>query len=158
RYATIAAQLDDRWHVGVESVPMPAIAVRLGAQRDLAASDGLTWSAGLGFHAGVLSVDWAREFPPTLSSTDHFAASFEFNFNPPRVGADKPRIENLYASLQRTYAREPFGTMRVRNLQDKSLEANVSVFIPELMDRATDQSVVLRPHAVTDVPLSAVLS
>jgi hypothetical protein len=102
-------------------------------------------------------VDWAREFPPTLASTDHFAAAFEFNFNPPLIRLERPSFDEVYASLQRTYAREPLGSVRVRNLQDKPVETTVSVFVPEFMDRPSERLEVLRPGVVTEVPLTAVL-
>jgi hypothetical protein len=106
----------------------------------------------------VLRVDWAREFPPTLPGTDHFAATFEFNFNPPLVRLERPNVNDIYTSLQRSYTKEPIGSLRVHNLQDRRLETQVSVFIPELMDKPSEQTVGLRPKAVTDVPLTVALS
>lgn len=153
----LSAQLDDRWHLGAEVSPLRSVAARLGAQADRHDSEGVTWSCGLGFRTGILRVDWAREFPPTLASTDHFAAAFEFNFNPPQVRIERPRIDELYASLQRSYVDQPIGHVRVRNLKDRPIEATFSVFIPEFMDRPSEQLEVLRPNAVTDVPLRAVL-
>ena len=157
RNALVTGQLDDRWHLGFEGLPLPSVALRLGAQGDRHASDGTTWSAGLGFKLSALRIDWAREFPPTLASTDHFAAALEFNLNPSLVRVERPQVEPLYGSLQKTYAREALGSVRVRNLQDKPIEARVSVFIPEVMDKATERIIQLRPRAVTDVPLTAVL-
>ena len=157
REALLTGQLDDRWHLGLEVLPIPSVALRMGAQADRQASDGATWSAGLGFKLSALRIDWAREFPPTLAATDHFAAALEFNLNPSLVRVERPQVEPLYGSLQKTYANEALGTVRVRNLQDKPIEARVNVLIPEIMDKPTERIVQLRPRAVTDVPLTALL-
>ena len=112
---------------------------------------------GLGIKVGPARVDWARNMPPTLDATDHFSLALEFNFNPAQVRIDKVQTDELYTSLYKSYARDGFGTVQLRNLQDGPLTTKVSVFIPELMTTPSEQEVTLRPGAVNELPLTAVL-
>jgi hypothetical protein len=155
-YGTAAFDVDDRWHLGVEATPHPMVAVRGGVERDWDADEDATWSMGLGFKLGALRVDWARSMPPTLAATDHFAVAMEFNFNPAQVRIEKVQPREVYTSLYKSYARDGFGTVQLRNLQDRPLTTRVGVFIPQLMSVASEQDVTLRPGAVTEIPLTAV--
>jgi transglutaminase-like putative cysteine protease len=154
---TAAFDLDDRWHVGIEATPHPMISLRGGVEEDRQHIESATWSMGLGVKVGALHVDWARSMPPTLPATDHFALSAAFNFNPSLVRVEKVQMQEIYTSLYKSYARDPFGTIQVRNLQDRPITTRVAVFIPELMTAPSQQDVTLRPQAVTEIPLTAVL-
>ncbi|HXF59589.1 MAG TPA: tetratricopeptide repeat protein, partial [Candidatus Saccharimonadales bacterium] len=70
---------------------------------------------------------------------------------------EKVETHELYSSLYRSYAREPFGTVRVRNLDDTPITARLKVFIPDLMTNPSEQDIVLRPNATQEVALTAVL-
>ena len=157
RVGTAAFDVDDRWHLGVEVAPYPSLAIRLGAEQDWDRIEDVTWSMGFGVKVGPAHVDWARSMPPTLEATDHFALSLEFNFNPAQVRIEKLQTNELYTSLYKSYARDGFGTVQLRNLQDRPLTTKVSVFIPELMRAPSEQEVTLRPGAVNELPLTAVL-
>jgi transglutaminase-like putative cysteine protease len=157
KWGTAALDVDDRWHLGIEATPHELLALRVGVEDDRHGSEPATWTMGLGFKAGPLRVDWARDIPPTLTATDHFGVALEFNFNPAQVHIDKVEAHELYTSLYKSYAREDFGSVQLRNLQDRPLTTRVSVFVPELMESPSEQEVTLRPKAVNDVPLTAVL-
>jgi transglutaminase-like putative cysteine protease len=158
KFGTAAFDVDDRWHLGLEATPHELLALRFGVEDDRHGSEPATWSMGLGFKAGPLRVDWARDIPPTQNATDHFGVSLEFNFNPAQVHIDKVEAHELYTSLYKSYAREDFGSVQLRNLQDRPLTTRVSVYVPELMEAPSEQEVTLRPKAVNDVPLTAVLN
>jgi tetratricopeptide (TPR) repeat protein/transglutaminase-like putative cysteine protease len=156
RYGTVAFDMDDRWHLGLEATPHSAIALRAGAERDRGGSEAATWSMGLGIKVGMLRADWARRMPPTLASTDHFGLSLEFSFNPAQLRIEKVQAQELYTSLYKSYARDGFGSVQVRNLQDQPVTARIGIFIPDLMSAPSEQDVTLRPNAVSEVPLTAV--
>ncbi len=156
RWGTAALDVDDRWHLGLEATPHELLAVRLGLEDDRKGPEPPTPAFGLGLHAGLLRVDWARTLPPTLEATDHFAVAFEFNFNPAQVRLEKVQVNDLYTSLYKSYAREPIGSVQVRNLQDRPLTTRLSVFVPELMSAPSEQEIVLRPRVSQEVPLTAV--
>jgi len=155
----LAIDVDHRLHAGVEYQPIDLLAVRAGLESDLDGSgESPTYSTGLGVKAGIFRFDYALSVHPTLGETSHFGLALEFNFNPAEVRIEKVEAQDVYASLQKAYARDAFGTIRLRNTQKRPISAVVTVFAPELMDRPTEQEVLLRPKAVQEVPLTAVLS
>jgi transglutaminase-like putative cysteine protease/tetratricopeptide (TPR) repeat protein len=157
KYGTVALDVDDRWHLGVEATPHPLVALRAGVEQDRNGDESATWSMGLGFKVGMLRLDWARNMPPILPATDYFGLSLAFNFNPAQLRIEKVQPQEVYTSLYKAYAREGFGSVQVRNLQDRPLTARVGVFIPELMSAPSEQDVTVRPKAVSEFPLTAVL-
>ena len=89
RWGTLAMDVDDRWHMGLEVTPLDAVALRLGMEDDRTGSESATWTYGIGLKTGFLRVEYARVEPPTLQSTDHFSLAMEFNFNQ-RQWMDRP--------------------------------------------------------------------
>jgi len=158
RWGTAALDIDDRWHAGLELTPLQQLALRVGTQKDRNTGEPATWTYGFGLKAGALRFDYARVEAPALPATDHFGVAMEFNFNPALIRIERVETRDLYTSLYQTYAREPFGSVRVRSLQDRPLAARLSVFVPGLMDAPSDGEIILRPKATLDVPLTAVLS
>ncbi len=158
RWGTAALDVDDRWHLGLELVPLEQLALRMGTEKDRVGGEPATWTYGMGLKVGALRFDYARVEAPVLPATDHFAVAMEFNFNPAQIRIERVEARDLYTSLYKSYAREPFGSVKVRSLQDRPLIARVGVYVPGLMDAASEQEIVLRPRATQDVPLTAVLS
>ncbi|HEY3215890.1 MAG TPA: hypothetical protein VGK93_05315 [Candidatus Eisenbacteria bacterium] len=156
--ALLALDVDDRYHLGAEYQALPQLALRAGLEEDPDASDGITTSFGAGIKFGLLRFDYALVDHPVLGSTSHFGLSMAFNFNPAQIRIEKVEARDLYGSLYKTYAREPFGSVLVRNLDDKPIAATVRVFVPELMGAPSDHEVVLRPKAAQPIALTAVFS
>jgi tetratricopeptide (TPR) repeat protein len=158
RAGTLAFDVDDRWHVGGEVWPLEMFALRAGAERDLAGGEGATLTFGAAIKAKGLRFDYARVQHPVLDATDHFSVAMEFNFNPPLIRVEKVRTHDLFASLYKSYARDSFGVVVLRNLQDQPLQARLSVSMPGVVDGVSEQDVLLRPGASQAVPLTAVIS
>jgi hypothetical protein len=155
--ATLAADVDDRWHLGVEARPLDPVALRAGMEDDREGPDGPTYTAGVGFQAGIFRLDYAYVMHPTLEATSHFGLSLAFNFNPSRVRIESIRTDEIYASLYKTYARDSLGQVVLRNLHDESIEVTLGVRIPELMDAPSESRHLLRRGAAQPLPLRAVL-
>src|SRR5262249_12889942 len=94
---------------------------------------------------------------PVLGATSSFGLAMEFNFNPSLVRIEKVEPKDLFASFYKTYARDPIAMIRVRNLDDHPVEAKLRVFIPGVMQAPTEQVVVLRPKAIQELPVTAVI-
>lgn len=154
--STVALDVDDRIHLGGEAWLRDVMALRAGLEKDLHDDEPLTWSTGAGFKVGVFHVDYAYQQHPVLGGTSHFGLSMAFNFNPSQIRIEKVETRDLYLSLYKSYARESFGAVRVRNLQDRPLTARVSVMVPGLMELPSEQELLLRPKAVQELPLTAV--
>jgi tetratricopeptide (TPR) repeat protein len=155
-WGTAAFDVDDRWHLGLELTPHEMVSLRGGVEQDWDGRESSTWSMGLGVKYGALRADWARSMHPTMAATDHFALAVEFNFNPAQVRIEKVEAKEVYTSLYKSYARDGFGSVQLRNLQDRPLTTRVGVYIPQLMSAPSEQEVTLRPGAVSEIPLTAV--
>lgn len=155
---TLATDVDDRWHVGLEYAPLEMIELRAGVEDDRHGNESATYSTGVGFKVGVFRLDYAYVMPPELEATSHFSAALQFDFNPSQVRIVKVEPHDVYASLYKTYTKDPFVSVEVRNLSKKSLEARFSVDVPELMDAPSETTIVLRSGATDSIPLPTVLS
>ena len=153
-WGTVALDVDDRLHVGAEFRPLDALALRTGVQNDLGGPDGTTYSFGAGINWNIFRFDYALVDHPVLGATSHFGLSMGFNFNPAQIRIERVEARDVYTSLYRTYAHEPFGTVRVKNLENTPVTARLRVFVPDLMHEPSEQEVVLRPGATQDLPLT----
>lgn len=157
-WGTIAVDLDDRLHGGAEYRPIEALALRAGFQTDAGGPEGATYTFGAGVRWNIFRFDYALVDHPVLGSTSHFGLSLGFNFNPAQIQIEKVETKDIFSSLYRTYAHEPFGTVWVRNLENTPVSARLRVFVPDLMGTPSEQEIVLRPRATQDLPLTAVFS
>lgn len=158
RWLTLASQDDGSWHFGGELRPHGLLALRGGIEESHMIAEGPTWSYGAGVRLSVLRFDYARVLQPDLPSTDHFGLSLNFQFNPSRIKIERAEAAPVYASLYKSYARDPVGSVVLRNLSSTLLPAQVSLFLPRFMDAPTEQNVVLMPGQAQEVALPAVFS
>jgi transglutaminase-like putative cysteine protease len=158
RFATVAFDVDDRYHLGTEIRPYEGISLRAGLEKDRSGSEDPCYSVGAGFEFSIFRFDYAYVMHPVLDATSHMGLSLAFNFNPSRIRIEKVEVDDIYASLHKTYSEEPIGQVRIRNLQDRPLTAKVTAFLPALMESPTEQEVLLRPKATQEFPLRAVFS
>ena len=158
RYGTVAVDVDDWLHVGIEGHPHPLLALRAGMARDRKNSEAPTWSAGLGLKWGILRADYAYVAPPELAATSYIGLSLAFNFNPSLVKIEDVKTDDVFASLYKRYEDHPLVTMDLKNLSDQDIDATVSLFVPEIMSRPTSQQVSLRPGVLNPRRFTAVLS
>jgi len=156
-WATAAVDLDDRVHIGIEGLPVDLLALRAGFQADPDGAEDPVWSFGAGMKAGIFRLDYAYEIHPVLGNTSHFGLSLAFQFNPAQIRIEKVEVRELYASLYKTYATDPAGMVRVRNLRDEPLTTRIAVFVPGFVDAPTEREVILRPRAVQEIPITLVL-
>lgn len=158
-HATVALDIDHRWHAGLEWTPLEEAALRFGIDDDRHDPDGATFSYGVGLRKSILRVDYALVDHPMLSATHHLSIALNVNLNPSQIKIEKLQSRDVYASLYRTYAHDTLATVQIRNLNNRLIETDVSMFLPGLMAAPTIQrKVSLRPGVVTEVALRPVLS
>ena len=157
-WATVAFDVDDRYHLGSEFWVLDRIALRGGIEKDREGSEDPIYAFGAGFKASVFRFDYAFSHHPSLGSTNYLTLSMDFNFNPSKVRIEKVAADDIYTSLHKSYAKKSFGSVTVRNLDDKPLTTKLSVFVPEMMDAPSEQEILLRPKASQEFPLTAVLT
>ncbi len=154
----VAVDIDDRYHLGGEMRFFDMVALRAGIEKDREGSGNPQYSFGGGVEYGVFRFDYAYVDHPVLDATHHVGVSLAFHFNPARVRIEKVEPRELYASLYKSYVDRPVGSVMIRNLEEEPITAKVSTFIPGLMDGQSEQEVILRPKAVQEIQVTAVLS
>jgi tetratricopeptide (TPR) repeat protein len=156
-WVTVALDVDDRYHLGSEFWLLDRIALRGGIEKDRDGSEDACYGFGAGFKVGVFRFDYAFVHHPSLGGTSHLGLSMAFNFNPSKIRIEKVAARDLYMSLHKSYAKDAFGSVVLRNLDEKPVTARLDVFIPEVMDAPSGQEILLRPKASQEFPLTAVL-
>jgi transglutaminase-like putative cysteine protease len=154
---TVAFDVDDRYHLGLEARPIKIASIRAGFEKDVEGSEGATYSAGFGLQYSIFRFDYAYVMPPVLDNTTHLGFSMAFNFNPSKIRIEKVEARDLYLSLHKSYARDSFGSVLVKNLDEKPITAKLSVLVPEMMEAPSEQEILVRPKASQEFPLTAVL-
>jgi len=156
--SVVAFDIDDRYHLGGEYRVLDLLAVRGGWEKDRDGDEKSTYTFGAGIKFGVFRFDYAYVDHPVLGSTNHFGLTMAFNWNPAHIRIEKVEADDLYLSLYKTYAREPFGSVRIKNLQDEALTAKIKVRVGEVMTSPTEvDDVIIRPKATQEFPLTVVL-
>ena len=158
---TVAADVNDRLHLGTEGWYHGLFGVQAGVEKDLASTqglegEGLTWSLGAAARWKILQFDYAHVMPPFLPASNRITAAVAFNLNPSRVRVEKAELDEVYASQKGRYATKPVGMVKLTSRVEEPQAATLSIFVPGLMDAPTEREVVVRPKQTQDVPVSAV--
>src|SRR5262249_47512638 len=95
---------------------------------------------------------------PVLAGSHYLQISTRFNFNPPLVRLENLRPRELFASLHRSYVRDGVGTVKLRSLSDRTVDARIFVAVPGASDAPSETTIVVRPHAMIEASLPAVFS
>lgn len=150
---TLAADADDRFHLGGEAWLGNVLALRAGAEGAFRESDGTTWDLGVGVKLGSLRADFARSLHPVLASTSHVTVSWGFNIAPALIEFKESRSEGpIFASNYKSYASKPVARITLTNLQEKLLSTTIQYRIPSLM--AEDEQITVNLVPGADVVLS----
>jgi tetratricopeptide (TPR) repeat protein len=152
----VGLDIDDRYHLGGEVRFFDMLALRVGMEVDRDGDEDPQYSLGAGFELGMFRLDYAYVAHPVLEATNYFGLSMAFSFNPSRIRIEEVKSRDLYMSLYKSYAREPFGTVTVKNLDDEPLSAKLHVLVPGVMESASEQAIMVRPKATQEFPLTAV--
>ncbi len=159
-----ALDIDERIHAGLEIWLLRSLALRMGWQKDRHTDESPTFSFGLGFKASVkgwpeTNVDYTLNDHPVLPNTNRqFGAALVLRDDPRLLRIEEAHINEVFASLYRAYA-EPdarFGAIKLRNVHDDTLRANVTLEAKRYFEKQRPQTVVLAPGAAADLPLRAV--
>ena len=66
-------------------------------------------------------------------------------------------IQDIFASFYKSYAEKPIGSVLVINDDPTQIEATLSFYLPDLMRRPTEQTVILEPNSSQIATLHAIL-
>jgi tetratricopeptide (TPR) repeat protein len=163
RDLVVAADLDDRVHLGAEYTWQRLFSLQGGVQRQLRSlygetADGNTYSLGLAARYAGVKLEVARVFPPVLPASTRVGFGVEFTLSPSRVHVDRADIAPIFASYAKRYAENPVGRAKLTSRSDEALTTRLSLFVPGFMAGPTEQEIVLRPKETKEVDLHAIFS
>ncbi|HBE02979.1 MAG: hypothetical protein A2096_11460 [Spirochaetes bacterium GWF1_41_5] len=146
------------------------VALRLGAILPLssgketlisghsAPGKGITFTAGAGINAFLVSLDYAASYDTMMKFDHKFSLSYKFGFASSYVQITDSAIKDVFSSLYKSYQDLSIGHIKLKNNSKKNLIANISLYIKNYMDSPTSRQVVIRADSEQLFPLYAVFN
>ncbi len=159
----IAADLDDRIHLGSEYWVNSMLAVRGGIQKDIEKVDGysrsMIYSAGISAKYRFFQIDYGVESPPDDLPIIH-RFGFSFVFNPSLVSIKDASIKPvpLFRALYRNYSENEFAEVVLKNSSQEKLPVRIRLDIPTVTIQPYEEQLVLEPQTTKAYPLGISLS
>lgn len=159
---TLAADFDDRWHLGGEYWFQGGFALRGGLQKSWKTkgveAEPLIYAVGAGLRYKVVSIDYAYEVNPLLFPTHRISVSFQFR--PALVSIKSAKIipNPIFRSLHRHYESSDFAQVTLKNSSERELPVDVSLFIPTTMDVPHEEHITLPALSTDQYGLSVTFS
>ena len=153
----VAADIDDRIHFGSEYLLLNMLSLRGGLQKDLYTSEGMIYSFGFGLKWQFINFDYSYTIPSTLENTSRFSIGFFFDLFPSKVRIEKAKLKQIFPSQYKHYTNNPLGHISLVNVGEEPIHAKLGVFIPNLMEKPTEKSIIVRPKIQDDFPINVVL-
>jgi len=158
---TLAADLDDRAHFGVEYSLFNLLALRAGVQRDVRGySSEMYYSGGMGLRYRGLKLDYAYTTHPVLDPTHYVTLSFAYNPSYVTIRDAKVVYAPLFRALYRYYEAEPdFAEVTLKNTSQQPLKVSVGISVPTMMQpgKAHSQDYTLPPQSTQTVKLGVTM-
>jgi hypothetical protein len=158
---TIATDLDDRVHVGLEYSILGMLALRGGFQRDVRGyGSDMLFSGGVGLQYKGLKFDYAYETHPSLYPTHYLSLSFAYNPSFITIKDATVRPAPLFRALYRHYESQPeFVDITLKNTSQEPLPVSVGIEVPTMMreGRAHVEDYLLPPQSTETVTLGVTM-
>jgi hypothetical protein len=149
----LAADIDDRIHLGGELKPASFIALRAGLQKDRHTDEGLTYAFGAGLDMKLLRqtlrLDYAYTVPPALPDMSTFSVSLLFDLFSPKIKIETVNISPIYPPLYKRHSKDSIGTAVIRYKGKERLNYEISVSIPRYA-QANPQKFFIEPRSVAN--------
>ena len=156
---TLAMDVGDRYHAGMEYVLKNRIKFRAGVQKNrIEPEEILVPSAGLSFKFKSIIVDYGYEDHPYMEPTHRF--SLVLQLSPAVVSISTTVINHnpIFRSLHRYYESNPFLKVGLKNISDADLPVSVSLFVPTMMDNPHSENITLPPKSDEEYDLGVSFS
>ena len=156
---TMAMDVGDRYHAGMEYVLKNRIKFRAGVQKNrIEPEEILVPSAGLSFKFKSIIVDYGYEDHPYMEPTHRF--SLVLQLSPAVVSISTTVINHnpIFRSLHRYYESNPFLKVGLKNISDADLPVSVSLFVPTMMDNPHSENITLPPKSDEEYDLGVSFS
>jgi tetratricopeptide (TPR) repeat protein len=156
---TLAMDVGDRYHAGLEYVLKNRIKLRAGVQKNrIEPEEILVPSAGLSIKFKSIIVEYGYEDHPYLEPTHRF--SLVLQLSPAVVSISTTVINHnpIFRSLHRYYESNPFLKVGLKNISDADLPVSVSLFVPTMMDNPHSENITLPPKSDEEYDLGVSFS
>lgn len=153
-----AADLGRDLRMGTEIRVVEALTIRAGWSKDRDGLDDGRVTAGFGVRLGPTVLEYAFQDHPALDPTHHVGLSLDFSLAPRLVEVRDARLDPLFSSFYKDYARESAGELIVENLHDEPLEIVLRVENETLIHDDGGETIILRPGVAQRLPLRPLLA
>lgn len=152
----LAADVDDRLHVGAEYWLMGILALRGGVQKNLKTVDDYNptiISAGFSARYRFLQFDYAVENHPHLDMTQRFGISIYYNPSLVSIKDAVIKPDPFFRSLYRKYSEEEFAEVVLKNSSQEKLPVRIRLEIPKVTIQPYEEEIILEPQTTRSYPL-----
>ncbi|MDP6090221.1 MAG: hypothetical protein QF563_08440, partial [Candidatus Marinimicrobia bacterium] len=156
---TMAMDVGDRYHAGMEYVLKNRIKFRAGVQKNrIEPEEIMVPSAGLSIKFKSIIVEYGYEDHPYMEPTHRF--SLVLQLSPAVVSISTTVINHnpIFRSLHRYYESNPFLKVGLKNISDADLPVSVSLFVPTMMDNPHSENITLPPKSDEEYDLGVSFS
>ncbi|MEC9307053.1 MAG: hypothetical protein VX957_01625, partial [Candidatus Neomarinimicrobiota bacterium] len=156
---TLAMDVGDRYHAGMEYVLKNRIKFRAGVQKNrIEPEEIMVPSAGLSIKFKSIIVEYGYEDHPYMEPTHRF--SLVLQLSPAVVSISTTVINHnpIFRSLHRYYESNPFLKVGLKNISDADLPVSVSLFVPTMMDNPHSENITLPPKSDEEYDLGVSFS
>ena len=156
---TIAMDIGDRYHTGVEYVLKNRIKFRAGVQKNrLEPEQILVPSAGISIKFKSILIEYGYEDHTYLEPTHRFSLVFQLSPAVVSIGNSVINHNPIFRSLHRYYETNPFLKVGLKNISDADLPVSVSLFVPTMMDNPHSENLILPPKSDDEYELGVSFS
>ncbi|RMH70791.1 MAG: tetratricopeptide repeat protein [Gemmatimonadetes bacterium] len=156
----VSAEVDDRYHVGVEYRLHPLLSVRGGIQKQIDVDQDWIFSLGIGLRQAPLTFDYAYRRDPNLNDTHLFSVTTFFDrYQSPL--AISVHLDDIFPVNYKRYIHHPVGYAQVQNRSTRPVilrKIRLKINGVSLDYADTPLSQILAPGEQTDLPLNALFS
>lgn len=159
----LAFDLDKMMRIGFEYWLFNMIAFRAGFGTGILSKaefkGNFQWAIGVGVRYKFIEFNYTWPGTPWAPLKHHvFSLAFSWNYHAYQIDVLSTRIDDMFASLYKSYARKDTVKVVVKNKTKNEMEASVGIQIPGLMKNAMMKKISLKPGVPTEVQLPVVFS
>ena len=151
----VAYQHDRADRLGAEWFFSSTVGFRAGAGYD---GEDWDWALGASLRTGTIRIDYAYQRLPGKTVFHRLGMEMSFPQGRNVLQMSRPQLRPLYASLSKTYARQPVGSVVLVNSTSVAVRTRVQLDIPHHAAAPLSQDVTVRPFSRKRVFLHTVLN
>ncbi len=150
---------DDMIHLGAEYSFLNLFSIRGGFQKEILHSgEPIYVSGGTGIRYDRLQIDYGINYTTHLKFQHNVSLTYRFGYKVSLVDVSEIEVEDIFASMNKSYAKKNIVSFNVKNKHKDPLRTKVGFFIEKYMDSPTEKVMTLKPGQPTKVSLPIVFN